>query len=516
MRGKLFPSLLLAAAVAMASLPAASAGWLTRIAGGAAEVGAVGAKAGKLGIASLERAATVVKGLPATAKGAALAAHVTQEGHWKFVNRSGEVFTAGTPQELARAIPTLAPEVAEGQALALYLTEQTVFESRAALKDLPKAAELNVVVGHDSYKLIRKGVGATEALYAEVRPNIVVALTDPALFDEAVWQLARPLKKADVRVLSLEPGGPERLSAVPKFDPQTRAAVVDIVDPYKLPAALSSVRGQTVLVTGRVDGDVLRFNPPKGAESSIVLKDLTAAAEAADVNLVVLDQTAGRQPGGRNWLWQRVEVKGLDDALTRASFADFLNALGASRGQLAVTASAESPGRVLVQATPSGTAAVPGGGLGGGLTDWVGGFADDLAGQVMGHVTGHVLTTAVHAHMASASRQKELDARILPFLPSWVQIGYLTCLMTGILSWGVTSAWWLRIWPVEVKSEYAGPVGYNLARAARLLAFLLLFLPIAGPFAFLAVITIQVWEMMTAPFRLARWVWRKGTGAKAT
>ena len=170
-----------------------------------------------------------------------------------------------------------------------------------------------------------------------------------------------------------EPGGPERLSAVPKFDPQTRAAVVDIVDPYKLPAALSSVRGQTVLVTGRVDGDVLRFNPPKGAESSIVLKDLTAAAEAADVNLVVLDQTAGRQPGGRNWLWQRVEVKGLDDALTRASFADFLNALGASRGQLAVTASAESPGRVLVQATPSGTAAVPGGGLGGGLTDWVGG-----------------------------------------------------------------------------------------------------------------------------------------------
>jgi len=134
----------------------------------------------------------------------------------------------------------------------------------------------------------------------------------------------------------------------------------------------------------------------------------------------------------------------------------------------------------------------------------------------MGHVTGHVLTTAVHAHMASASRQKELDARIVPFLPSWVQIGYLTCLLTGVLSWGVTTAWWRRIWPAESREEYTGPVGYNLARAARLLAFLLLFLPIAGPFAFLAVITIQLWEMMIAPFRLARWVWRKGTGAKAT
>ena len=352
MRGKLFPSLLLAAAVAMASLPAASAGWLTRIAGGAAEVGAVGAKAGKLGIASLERAATVVKGLPATAKGAALAAHVTQEGHWKFVNRSGEVFTAGTPQELARAIPTLAPEVAEGQALALYLTEQTVFESRAALKDLPKAAELNVVVGHDSYKLIRKGVGATEALYAEVRPNIVVALTDPALFDEAVWQLARPLKKADVRVLSLEPGGPDGWHLC-------RSSTRRRGPPSSIALILTSCRRPLVGAGAdraphrphRWQGPTL--NPAKGAESSIVLKDLTAAADAADVNLVVLEQTAGRQPGGRNWFWQRVEVKGLDDALTRASFADFLNALGgASRGQLAVTASAESPGRILVQATP--------------------------------------------------------------------------------------------------------------------------------------------------------------------
>ena len=153
----------------------------------------------------------------------------------------------------------------------------------------------------------------------------------------------------------------------------------------------------------------------------------------------------------------------------------------------------------------------------GGLTDWVGGFADDLAGQVMGHVTGHVLTTAVHAHMASASRQKELDARILPFLPSWVQIGYLTCLMTGILELGCDDArGGCESGQSKSSRNMPARVGYNLARAARLLAFLLLFLPIAGPFAFLAVITIQVWEMMTAPFRLARWVWRKGTGAKAT
>lgn len=499
--------------IAVAVWQPASAGWLSAIsrgAGAAAEVGVAG-KAAKLGIASLERAATIVRELPATAKGTAVAAHLTQEGHWKFVSRSGEVFTAGTPQELARAIPTLAPEVAEGKALSLYLTEQTVFEGRAALKDLPAAAELNVVVGHDTYRLVRKASGGSEGLFAEVRPNIVVELAERSLFDEAVWQLARPLKKADVRVLSLTPGGPERLASVPKFDPVTRAAEIDAVNPYKLPEALSSLRGQTVLVTGHAEGDMLRFSPAAGAEGVIPLKQLTAAAEAADVNLVVLQQAAGRQPGGRNWLWQRVEVKGLDDALTRATFADFLNALAASRGQLAVTATTEGYGRVVVRATPSGSAASA---TGGGLVDWVGGLADDLTGHMAPHVTGHVLTSAVHAHMRNSERQKELDRRILPFLPADIQFGYIGSIVLGLLGWGTSVAWWRRLWPPEKRGEYAGALGYNLARLVRGLLFMLVYLPVVGPFSFLVQVAINTWEMIVAPFRLIRRLWHRATGAR--
>src|SRR5690606_23546477 len=127
--------------------------------------------------------------------------------------------------------------------VALYLSEDTVFAQRAALKDLPADAELHVVVGKDAYRL-RRGTAADD-LAAEFRPGVVVRLTDRALFEETVYRLAKPLNRSDIRVLALETGGPARLSSAPRYDPATKAALVDQVDPTALPQALSGLRGQT-------------------------------------------------------------------------------------------------------------------------------------------------------------------------------------------------------------------------------------------------------------------------------
>ena len=51
-----------------------------------------------------------VKALPDQPSGIALAAQATQEGHWRFVNKAGETFTAGTPEELKRVAAVLLPE----------------------------------------------------------------------------------------------------------------------------------------------------------------------------------------------------------------------------------------------------------------------------------------------------------------------------------------------------------------------------------------------------------------------
>ena len=220
-------------------------------------------------------------------------------------------------------------------------------------------------------------------LRAAVRPNLRVELTERDLFDEALAQLERPISRASIRTLALEPGGPTRLASAPRFDAKTKEALVDAIDPASLAGALRSLRGQTVLLTGRVEDNRLLFRPASGPEQSLKIRDVIGAAADADVNLVILHAAAPRQPGGRNWLWQRIAVDGLDDALKRATLADFLDALAASRGTLPRRVAREGSGRVVIRAAPDGSAAEP-----------VTGIVGDWLTTAASSITGNVVTTA--------------------------------------------------------------------------------------------------------------------------
>ncbi|MEO8420702.1 MAG: hypothetical protein ABI457_05865 [Hyphomicrobium sp.] len=484
-----------------ASMPVAQANWLSRLGRIGAEVGEVAPAAGKLGtgkigVVELELAATHIRSLPAGAKGAVLAAHATPEGHWKFANRDGDVFTAGTPEELQRVVPTLLPDATPGGSLGIYLSEDTLFADRALLKDLPPGAKLYVVAGVDSYPLVaRGGEAGVGTLYAAVRPNLLVELRDRSLLAEAIAQLERPLSRSSIRTLALEPGGPGTLSSYPRLDAETKAALVDVIDPPSLARALSSVRGQTVLITGRVDDNLLYFRPSSGTEQSVKLTELTRAASDNDVNLVILHAEAPRQPGGRNWFWQRIAVGGLDDALKRATFGDFLDALGAARGEFRVSMQREPGGRVAIRAFPADADAEP-----------ITGVVGDWWTSAVSNVTGNVVTSAVEVHARDGERQKELDRRLIPYIPSWYQFGYLAGLIAGVLGWPVASEWFARVWPPEDRAEYGTAAGYRAARAVRLLAYLLVFLPLAGVPALIASFVQQLWALALLPVRAARWL----------
>jgi hypothetical protein len=473
------------------SVPNAQANWLSRLGRIGAEVGETGVRAGKIGVVELERGVALIRTLPAGAKGSVLAAHATPEGHWKFVNRDGDVFTAGTPEELQRVVPTLLPDAAPGGSLGIYLSEDTLFADRALLKDLPSGAKLYIVAGADSYPLLSRG----DALYAAVRPNLLVDLRSRALFDEAIAQLERPLSRSSIRSLALEPGGPATLSSYPRLDPDTKAALVDAIDPPALASAMSSVRGQTVLVTGRVEDNLLHFNPSSGGEQSVKLSDLTRAAADADVNLVILQSDTPRQPGGRNWFWQRISVGGLDDALKRATFGDFLDALGASRGEFHVSMQREANGRVAIRAVPVDAGSEP-------ITGVVGGWWS----SAVSNITGNVVTTAVDVYARDDKRQKELDRRLIPYIPSGYQFAYLMGLVAGVLGWPVASQWYARVWPPEQRSEYGAAIGYRAAQGVRLLAYLLLFLPIVGIPALIVSFMQQLWGLAMLPVRAVQWL----------
>jgi hypothetical protein len=484
-----------AALLLTVTIASAQANWLSRLSRIGTETGEVASKAARLGVVELERAAAHIRTLPNSASGGVIAAHATPEGHWKFANRDGDVFTAATPEELQRVVPTLLPEAAPGGKLVVYLSEDTLFRDRAMLRDLPLGASLHVVAGRDSYPLIARIDDGVDALYAEVRPNLLVEARERTLFDEGIAQLERPLSRSSIRTLALEPGGPGTLSSSPRLDPDTKAALVDAIDPPMLPAALYSVRGQTVLITGRVDGNLLKFRPASGPEQSLKLSDVKAAAADADVNLVILYAEAPRQPGGRNWLWQRIAVGGLDDALKRATLGDFLDALGSARGAFRVSMQRDATGRLVVRALPAEAAGEP-------ITGMVG----ELWSSTVSSVTGNVVTTGVEVYARGEERQQELDRRIVPHIPSWLQFAYLGGLIAGLLGWPVASGWFQRIWPSEQRTEYRGASGYRAAQAARLMAFVLLFLPIVGGPALVVAAMQQLWALVTLPVRATRWL----------
>jgi hypothetical protein len=109
-------------------------------------------------------------------------------------------------------------------------------------------------------------------------------------------------------------------------------------------------------------------------------------------------------------------------------------------------------------------------------------------------------------HARDEARQAELDRRLVPFIPSGLQIAYLASLIAGLLGWPVAATWWQRIWPKEQRSEYRGDAGFRAAQGARLVAFVLLFLPIAGVPALIAATALQLFGVILLPVRFVGWL----------
>lgn len=473
-----FAAVFAALLAAPAALPA-NANWLTALTKGTGK--AARHAEGELG--TVGRAASHLGDLPAGTKG--LAAHVTPEGHWQFVNREGQTFTAGTADEFKRAIPALAPDLAGEGKFALYLSEDSAFSGRAFLDQLPKNAELHVVTPAGAFPA---RLGQAAELTLNLKPNVAIRLSDRRLFDEVVHYLARPLNKSNIRTIAIEPGESSLVSSAPKLDAATKAPLVDKLDPVHLDRSLSAIRGQTALMVGRIDGGKVYFQPSKGPEIVRDLEELYAAAKSSDVNLVLLNADTPRQPGGQNWLWQKIEVGGLDEAMSKATFGDFLDSLGARRGALSVSAVEDGVGRIRLSAVPDdagGPAAA----------------AQSAFEEFFGHVTGEVASKGVEVAARDHAEESERDARLIPGIPSHIQIPYFIGIGAGIFGWATSRGWWRRLWAPRLRREDEGRIAHWLKSLPNLVAYLLLFLPVAGVPALLWQGALQLWASVTAPFR---------------
>src|SRR5262249_22043720 len=106
-------------------------------------------------------------------------------------------------------------------------------------------------------------------------------------------------------------------------------------------------------------------------------------------------------------------VKGLDQAMQHPRLADFLNALVGSNGRMLVSAT-PSGGRTAIEVRPATEVA------GSGERP-----AGSLFSGIVSDVTGRVIAVGLEGNVSSAERQRELDQRLIPGIPSDLQTGYL-------------------------------------------------------------------------------------------
>jgi len=477
----------------------AEANWLTKLVREAAESGGTAARHA----APLGRAAAQLKHLTPLSGRVLVAASVSPEGHWTFVNRAGHKFTAADADEMARAGRNLAAEPgAARKGLDIVVADELIFTDRAAFKMLPPDSRLRLAARGEVYRVRGNFRDPGARLALDVKPNVQLQLTSEPALQEGLWQLSRSLKAARVRVLALEPNGPETLKSAGGIDPKSRRPLADRIDPYKLARSLPALRGQTVVLSARIENSSLVFRGASGGERSVDLKEIFAAAERSDVNLIILNARAPRQPGDRNWLWQRVTIDGLDDALGRATKAEFLSAL-AGEGRMVVAVAERGPRRtaMVAQEVP-GSGSVP-----------TSGQLGAVLAEVVSEVAGTVLSNGIRMDLVRSGRQKELDLRIVPNIPSDLQFAYIGLLVVGLMGLTVARDWWARLWPPEQRAEYAQGIGFVAAQLVRWILFALLFLPIVAPFAFIwgALCSLVGWLMLPL-----RWLRRRSESTAAT
>jgi hypothetical protein len=274
-------------------------------------------------------------------------------------------------------------------------------------------------------------------------------------------------------MVALEPGGATGLTRAPIVERGARHGRPDVVDPDHLAQALSNIGGQIAIVSGRLEGSKLIYKPGSGATGEIAMEALKTSVRSSDTSLVLLDASSARQPGTRNWLWQRIALSSMEKALGGATLGEFLRALAGEPKTLIVRAAVPSEGRIdlmlepLVESPPAPVAK---------LTQVVSGTWSNIVSETAGAVS----VRALRASMLTVARQNEIDRRIVAGIPYAVQMGYLVAMSAGLLAFPIGCMWWRWIWPPEVEADYHSRIGFLLARLTRALALVLIFLPVVG------------------------------------
>jgi hypothetical protein len=361
----------------------------------------------------------------------------------------------------------------------LYVQDEQLFSHRAKLTALPDNLALRVVHRRKKTYPLNK---TDSTLQVEARPHVLIETTTLRDLDEILFRLERDLNRASLRLLKIVPGTSDNLPSLPDRV-VARAPEPQAVDPGRFGESLRALRGQTAVLTGRIEnGQLLTQTRPGGNTTRLPLAEIRAAARDADVNLIVLDAVTPLQPGSRGVLGKR-RSKTLDAAFQTRTGGDFIAALARHDAPISLRATNNGSRHVAIRTVKR---------------------SPDVEINARNASDRELLLHGIQFLTRTREFEEEHDSRVVWWLPSYVPVILFFNLMAGVLAWAVAyRQWWERIWPAPVSRSW---LQRNAVTSARLFAFFVLFLPLFGSLALVWMVLRTALTILMIPINFVVWI----------
>lgn len=320
--------------------------------------------------------------------------------------------------------------------------------------------------------------------------NLRLPVDNMADIRAGLWQLQRPAGGGGLRYLRLD----ERADTPLAPNAYGSNIGVEMVGANALLDAMRTLRNQTLVLSGRiVDGRLLAAG--KTAEG-VSLHRLQQFAAEHDIKLVILE---AEQP--------QALLKRLADNMQQArrngdtlydSVGDFFNRLvdPANPSPIELHSQHNAEQQMAIQWRAVEEVRAQNGA--------------NISAEMAQHLSLHLLLKSATFYGPDRARSRELDDRIVPNIPSWIQFYLIYSVVLGVIALQTSWRLWKKVWAIRPRREYPHLLLFLLLWPLHKLLFLLLFIPLFGGFSFVWLILWSICRVFHfLLFRPLRWVYRR-------
>lgn len=360
---------------------------------------------------------------------------------------------------------------------------------------LPKHLQQFNNIPHDWPVLIQGKKGRLFELHrgnpsALIYKKVRLTVSNISDIKDGLWMLQRPAVDNTVRLFQIE----NHSTSVPFKNIYGSRASIESIAVNQLMDTMRLLRNQTLVVSGRVVNGKLLAGTHKTSYLSI--KKIQQLADENDIHLVVIDSDRPKQVLKN--ISQLMEKAVKNNTSLYQSMGDFFDRLKDS----------SNPGFMELITSRSGNNQF--------VIQWINrdrvetGSITNKSAEIIMDVPVHILLHSVIMQMPDRERSRELDARIIPNVSSWITFYIIMSTVLGFVALGSSWILWRKIWRLEKRNEYKYLIGFVLSWTLHRILFILLFIPVLGTFSFIWMILSVFYKVIYfIVFKPARWLYQR-------